>query len=214
MIIAVDGESASGKGTVSKIISQKLSLKYLDTGLLYRGLAYLVNDYKDTMDDSTVLKLASILNVENLPKSLLKTDEIAQLASTLAQNSQVRTALKNYQTNFIIKHQKQGVILDGRDIGTVICPYADLKFYICASLEVRAKRRYVELSKSNPKITLEEIKKSLFNRDFQDKNRTVGALKKSNDAICIDTSNLTIIQVVDKMLYYISKISNTSNENN
>ncbi|MDR0483981.1 MAG: (d)CMP kinase [Alphaproteobacteria bacterium] len=208
MIIAVDGESASGKGTVSKLLAEKLKFAYLDTGLLYRAVAFLCLQ-KNVMDnEESIITVAQNITSSDLNIDGLRGDDIAVLASRVANIPKVREALFNFQVDFANNppNGKKGAILDGRDIGSVICPNAEIKFYVCASAEERANRRYKELVKTNPNILFEDILNSLKKRDENDKNRAIGALKKVDDAILVDNTNLNIEETFNFMYSYIKKI--------
>ncbi|MDR2008567.1 MAG: (d)CMP kinase [Alphaproteobacteria bacterium] len=204
MIIAVDGESASGKGTVSKLLAEKLNFAYLDTGLLYRAVAYLALQQGVLENEEAIVNIAKNIKAEDLNIAGLRQEDIGVAASCVAKIPAVREALFSFQVDFANNPPagKKGAILDGRDIGSVICPHADIKFYVCAALEVRAERRHKDL----PEMSFEEIYNALKARDYADKNRSVGALKKLEDAIAIDNTNLNIQETFDLMYGYIQKI--------
>ncbi|MCL2567133.1 MAG: (d)CMP kinase [Alphaproteobacteria bacterium] len=203
MIIAVDGESASGKGTVSKLLAKKLDFAYLDTGLLYRAVAYLAKQKNALENEEAVINIAKNITAADLEINGLRREDIGAAASIVAKIPEVRQALLQFQVDFANyppKHKK-GAVLDGRDIGSVVCPQADIKFYVCASLQVRAERRHKDL----PDAKFEDIYNSLQARDESDKNRAVGALKKLDDAIEIDNTHLSIEETFNKMYKYIEK---------
>lgn len=210
MIIAVDGESASGKGTVSKLLAEKLNFAYLDTGLLYRAVGFLSAQKNVLENKEEIINIAKNLNEKDLKNESLRSNDIAMMASKVANIPEVREALFNFQLNFANNPPvgKKGVILDGRDIGSNICPNADIKFYVCASLEERANRRYKELLKSNPTASYEEIYNSLKLRDENDKSRSIGALKKVEDAIEIDNTNLGIQETFELMYKHVMEVIN------
>jgi cytidylate kinase len=203
MIIAVDGESASGKGTVSKLLAKKLDFAYLDTGLLYRAVAYLSLQKNVLENKEAIILIAENIKAADLEIEGLRGEDIGAAASIVAKIPEVREALKAFQVNFANSppYNKKGAILDGRDIGSVICPNAAIKFYVCASLQVRAERRHKDL----PNASFEDIYNSLKARDESDKNRAVGALKKLDDAIEIDNTNLSIEETFNLMYGYIQK---------
>lgn len=205
MIIAVDGESASGKGTVSKLLAEKLNFAYLDTGLLYRAVGYLAHKQNVLDNKEKIISIAKNLKKEDLQGDMLRDNNVAVMASKVANIPEVREALFSFQVNFANNppEEKKGAILDGRDIGSNICPNADIKFYVCASLTERANRRYKELLKTNSNASYEEIYNSLKARDENDKSREVGALKKVADAIEIDNTNLNIQETFDVMYKFV-----------
>ena len=198
-VIAIDGPAASGKGTVSKIISKKLRFNYLDTGKLYRtiGAKYL--------EGYQPIAAAQSLERNDLDKYNLQKPEIAKAASEIASIPEVRAALLEFQRNF--SQKLPGAVLDGRDIGTVVCPDAKIKIFLTASLEARAKRRYVELRKHDEKINFETILEQIKERDARDQTRKSSPMVAASDAKIIDTSELSINEAVNKVLNYIqSKI--------
>ena len=194
-IIAIDGPAASGKGTVSKAISAKLQFNYLDTGKLYRtiGAKYL--------EGFEPISAAQNLDENDLKLYDLKKPKIAQVASEIALIPEVRAALLEFQRNFSKK--LPGAVLDGRDIGTVVCPDAKVKIFLTASLETRANRRYFELVKQDPKISLETILEQIRQRDERDQKRISSPLVAATDAKVIDTSELSIKEAVDEVFAYV-----------
>lgn len=212
LIIAIDGTSASGKGTLSKLLAKEFHLAYLDTGLMYRYLAYSVKQNNCLEDSDKILLLATTLNFSSISNvEQLKTDEIASIASQyIAKLPAVREVLNKYQIDFgnnpknFVKESIQGAILDGRDIGTKIFPNANFKFFINASLTERANRRYKELS-THKSVNYDDIFQSLQKRDESDKLN--GTLNKSQDAIEIDTTLLNINQAYDKLKSYLIGIN-------
>ena len=194
-IIAIDGPAASGKGTVSKAISAKLQFNYLDTGKLYRAIG------AKYLEGHEPISAAQNLNNNDLEKYDLQKPEIAQVASEIALIPEVRAALLEFQRNFSKK--LPGAVLDGRDIGTVVCPEAKVKIFLTASLESRANRRYFELVKKNAKINLETILEQIRQRDERDRKRKSSPLIAAIDAKVIDTSELSIKEAVDKVLAYV-----------
>ena len=198
-VIAIDGPAASGKGTVSKVISKKLQFNYLDTGKLYRAIgAKYLEGYQP-------IAAAQILEINDLDKYDLQKPEIAQAASEIASIPEVRATLLEFQRNF--SQKMPGAVLDGRDIGTVVCPDAKIKIFLTASLEARAKRRYVELYKHDKKISFETILEQIRERDERDQTRRSSPMVAASDAKIFDTSKLSINEAVDKVFTYIqSKI--------
>lgn len=207
MIIAIDGPSGAGKGTVAAYLAEKYNLHKLDTGLLYRALAskMLEQDIK-VSNEKTILSLANQITLEDTHRPGLKTEAVAGLASQIAVIGDVRETLNRLQRDFAHGTHKgyDGVILDGRDIGTVICPEADVKIYLTASQEIRAFRRAKEESAG----CQQTITKMMEERDQRDFSRETAPLNAAKDAIIIDTSNLSIDELCQKAAYYIEKHRN------
>ena len=197
IVIAIDGLAGSGKGTIAKNISSFYNFPHLDSGILYRSVAYLCHkDGENVFDEKRVLKYAQNLNIEEIDVDKLRTEEIDQISSKISSFSSVRESLKIFQLNFKKIHSdKSGIVVDGRDITTVIFPDAEIKFYVTASLKDRANRRFEELVLNNPKIDKKLVIKELQKRDQRDMERSVAPLKIAKDAIVIDTSDLTIEEV-------------------
>ena len=188
-IIAIDGTFSSGKGTLGKALAAHYALPYLDTGKLYRAVAKAVLDMGgdvDSTDDG--MRAAQALDLKRLDDPILKSGPIGAAASKVSVHSQVRQALLNMQRDFAAK----GGILDGRDIGTVICPDADVKLYVTASAEVRAERRHKELQGYGEDISYETVLAQLHERDNRDMNRSTAPLRPADDAHLLDTSALDI----------------------
>ena len=196
-VIAIDGLAGSGKGTIAKNISSFYNFPHLDSGMLYRSVAYLCHKGgENVFDEKRVLKYAQNLNIEEIDVDKLRTEEIDQISSKISSFSSVRESLKIFQLNFKKIHSdKSGIVIDGRDITTVIFPDAEIKFYVTASLKDRANRRFEELVLNNPKIDKKLVIKELQKRDQRDMERSVAPLKIAKDAIVIDTSDLTIEEV-------------------
>ena len=194
-VIAIDGPAASGKGTISKAISEKLRFNYLDTGKLYRAIgAKYLEGYQP-------IAAAKSLESSDLSKYDLQKPEIAQAASEIASIPEVRTALLEFQRNF--SQKMPGAVLDGRDIGTIVCPDAKIKIFLTASLEARAKRRYFELYEHDEKINFETILRQLKERDERDRTRSSSPMVAAKDAKIFDTSKLSVNEAVEKVLSYI-----------
>jgi CMP/dCMP kinase len=190
MIIAVDGPSAAGKGTLAKALAQHFKLHFLDTGSLYRMVGLSV-----MRGAGDPVSAARNLNAAEFTDAELRSEEVAQAASKAASIPAVRAALLQFQRDF--SKQKPGAVLDGRDIGTVICPKADFKFYVTASVEARATRRFHDLKNSG--VTLEEITEDIRTRDTRDATHSAPA----EDAILIDTSELTAEEVLGEVIKII-----------
>ena len=194
MIIAIDGPAGAGKGTIAKGIARHYNLAHLETGLLYRALAFKVFENKLNLHDrDQIAALASTISLDDLKNKHLRSEEIGNLASKVASLSEVRQALLDFQRNFADTPLSDfnGAILDGRDIGTLVCPQADIKFYITAELEVRAQRRLKELQDRGIKSIYTAVIQNMMDRDLRDESRQQAPLKIANDAYVIDTSNLS-----------------------
>ena len=212
MIIAFDGPAGSGKSTIAKIISEKLGITYLDTGAMYRAVTlYFLENNVDFNDENQVkINLEKIeLEFINDKLYLNNKDVSVQIREkNVNDNVSFVSAIRIVREKMVDLQRKmsgkKSVVLDGRDIGTVVFPNADYKFYITASVDVRARRRYEEeLEKGISNLSLNEVKKSMENRDYIDSNREVTPLKKADDAIEIDTSDMSIDEVLEKILSYI-----------
>lgn len=197
LVIAVDGPAASGKGTLGKKLAAHFGLPHLDTGLLYRavGKKYLMaNDD----DPAAAIHAAETFHIAELADSNLHNEEIGQAASVVSAIPEVRAALLDFQKKFA-RHDK-GAVLDGRDIGTVICPDAPVKLYITASAEVRADRRFQQQRKLDPNANYDSILKAIRERDARDQQRAAAPLKPAKDAMILDTTDLAIEDVFTEAL--------------
>lgn len=197
MIIAIDGTLASGKGTIARRLAAWYGLPHMDTGRLYRatGVAALKAG-ADFSHSEALAALASALDLSDFDESELRTGEAGQAASKVAAVPQVRAALLGLQRAFA--RQPGGAVLDGRDIGTVICPDADVKLWVDARTQVRAARRLKELQAAGETLTLAQMIADLEARDARDSARSDAPMKRAPDAVLIDTSDLTIDAAVDK----------------
>ena len=201
--IAIDGSSASGKTTGSKIISKELKFKLLSSGKLYRYLAFQILKNKRKYNQKYIKIQSKKITFQKLKNKKLDNPEITKLASLIARKKYIRNELKKFQTNFINRNNK--VIIEGRDIASKIMPNADLKIFFKCSLKEKAKRRLKEYKKLNKKINLDEVEKSLKSRDFSDKNRKESPLIFVKGAVLVDTSNLTINQMRVKLVKLVKK---------
>lgn len=186
--VAIDGPAAAGKGTVSKAVAEVFGLAHLDTGLLYRAVGARVLAGEDAVE------AAKRLDPADLNRGDLRTPEVAQAASKVAALPEVRAALTRFQKDFA--RREGGAVLDGRDIGTVICPEAEAKLFVTASAEVRARRRHAELTGKGMDVTFETVLADVEARDARDREREVAPLKPAGDAVLIDTSEMSIDEAV------------------
>lgn len=191
MIIAIDGPAASGKGTISKKLAQHFDLPHMDTGLLYRAVGFAMRDDLDKPDwEQLAIDQAQSLNLSHFHEHDLTTAEAGVAASKVARIPEVRAALREAQLAFA--GQPDGAILDGRDIGTRICPEADVKLYIYADAPTRAERRTKQLNARGVDVTFDEILTQIEKRDADDKNNPAGAFFVADDAHLLDTTKLSI----------------------
>jgi cytidylate kinase len=215
LVIAIDGPAGSGKSTVSKLIAKRLGLLYIDTGAMYRALTLKAMRLGLKLEDepglvrlarSTKISLEGaagsmrvFLDGEDV-SALIRTPELTNNVKFIARVPGVRCEMVKLQRE---AGAKSGSVLEGRDIGTVVFPDATYKFYLDADVDERARRRHKELAESRQEVGLEEIKKDVISRDESDIKRSVGALKVADGAIVIDTTRLSIDEVVDKVVSYI-----------
>ena len=202
IIIAIDGPAASGKGTIAKKLSEYFGLPYLDSGLLYRIIASeVISQNIDPLEKRLVIDLVKKINFGKSNLTNLRNDNVSHVASITAQYQEVRDILLNYQRSFA----SNGVVMDGRDIGTVIFPNADYKFYITATLEERTNRRFLELLEQNSELDRNIVKNDINNRDQRDMLRKIAPLAIADDAIEVDTTFMKIDDVIDFIVKYIHK---------
>ena len=216
MIIAIDGPAGSGKSTIAKFIAKKLKYRYIDTGAMYRAVAWSANNEGIDLDDENkVGQWTEKLKIEFLTDSegqqikvngsnatgLLKNEMVGRDASKVAAQKKVREIL-------VAKQQEIGqsgqVVMDGRDIGTQVFPNAELKIFMDADAKERGKRRYLELKGKNMDVDLENIIAEIKQRDLEDRNRTISPLRPADDAIKIDTTKFTIEEVIDQVMEKIN----------
>ena len=191
--VAIDSPAAAGAGTVAKAISKYFNLLYLDTGKIYRYIAFLKIKFPEKYSYKFIKRKIKGLKLKDLERKVLLNDDIGTIASIIAKDKKVRKLVHNFQISCAYRFPKKfnGSCLDGRDITYRIIPDANFKFFITASLKVRAIRRYRELRKLGKKTTLKDVKKSIKTRDYSDYNRRISPLKRTKDSILINTSNLT-----------------------
>ncbi|MRU14819.1 (d)CMP kinase [Roseovarius sp. A21] len=186
--IAIDGPAAAGKGTVSKAVAAYFGFAHLDTGLLYRATG------RRTLDGTDPVEAANSLQAADLEAGDLRTPEVAQAASRVAADPEVRQALVDFQRAFA--RRAGGAVLDGRDIGTVICPEAEVKLFVTASDDIRAERRFKELTEGGHDVSYDEVLADLRARDARDSARAAAPLKPAEDAVQLDTSRMSIEEAV------------------
>ena len=210
--IAIDGPAGAGKSTIAKLVSGKLGFIYVDTGAMYRAMAlYLsrMNVNPDNADEvgekaqsaEITIKYVDgeqvvMLGDENV-NGLIRSSEVSTMASRTSQVARLREKLVELQQKLA---ETENVVMDGRDIGTVVLPNADLKIYLTASVQVRAMRRYKEMIAKGQEAVLEEIEKDIEDRDYRDMHREASPLKQAEDAVLVDTSDMSIEQVADKII--------------
>ena len=205
MIVAIDGTLASGKGTIARQVAAKYGLAHMDTGRLYRatGVAAMRTG-TDFGDTAALAHLAGTLDLDQFEEADLRTAAAGQAASKVAAIPEVREALTALQRSFA--HRTGGAVLDGRDIGTVICPDADVKLWIDANVAERARRRCKELEAAGKPITQAQMLAELEERDTRDRNRATAPMKMAEDAVLIDTTDLGIDAAVEKAFAAIDAV--------
>lgn len=216
-VIAIDGPCATGKSTLAKKIAKALNITYVDTGAMYRAVGlYFLNNNIELNEQNIQKNLDSIdIDIYYIEKSVMKitlngkdvtdlirTSQVSKYASEVSKYQKVREKLVSMQQRL---GQNKSIVLEGRDIGTVVFPNADIKLYLTASYDVRAKRRQKDLIQKNENLDLEEIKKQLKQRDYNDMNRKYSPLRKAKDAITIDTTNLSKDDELEVVLDVITK---------
>jgi len=191
MIIAIDGPAASGKGTLAKRLAEHFGLPHLDTGLLYRAVGRSMLDAGlDLEDGEAAAEIAEMLDLASLDEHRLRGREMGEAASVVAAHPKLRKALLDLQRRFA--HQRGGAVLDGRDIGTVIAPGAEVKIFVTAAPEIRARRRHLELEKRGQAPAFEDVLADIRKRDARDAGRADAPLKPAPDAQVLDTTTLDV----------------------
>lgn len=209
--IAIDGPAGAGKSTIAKRVSKELGFLYVDTGAMYRAIAvYMLENGVDIRDDAAVKEACGNISVDlgyeegeqqvylngrNVTK-LLRTEEVSRTASVTSAHPAVRAALLDIQRDMAAK---ENVLMDGRDIGTQVLPWAQLKIYLTASVQTRARRRFLEEQAKGSSCSYEEIEKDIEERDERDMSREIAPLKKAEDAVLVDSSHMTIDEVVEEI---------------
>lgn len=218
MKIAIDGPAGAGKSSIAKLVAKKLSFVYVDTGAMFRTVAYyFLSQGKDSSDAEMVTEECEKISISIEYKdgaqhifldgtdvsTEIRQEEVGKNASVVAKNQAVRNRLLALQRQMA---EKQDVIMDGRDIGTVVLPDAQVKIYLTASASVRAERRYKELVEKGETCNLKKIEEDIIARDEQDMNREIAPLKQAEDAVLVDSSYMTIEEVVDKIIEIVEKV--------
>ena len=210
MIIAIDGSAASGKGTLAKRVAAEFGYDYLDTGALYRAVALSLlkaGVNSNNIDEKQAVNSASELDLSLTQTAEIRTDNVAALASIVAAISPVRAELLALQRSFATAPPSgKGAVLDGRDIGTIVLPDADIKFFIDADLDIRAERRTKELLQAGQSAIFRNVLADMKARDDRDRTRSVAPLKAADDAITIDTSNTDAAAVLALALSHIARV--------
>ena len=215
--VAIDGPAGAGKSTIAKMVAKKLGFIYVDTGAMYRAMALHILRKGIPATDSAAISAACkdaditiqyqngeqvvLLNGENV-NGLIRTEEVGNMASSSSTNGDVRKKLVSLQQKLA---KTAEVIMDGRDIGTVVLPDADVKIYLTAGSDVRAKRRYDELTAKGISCDLQKIEKDIIERDERDMNREISPLRQADDAVLVDSSYMTIEEVAEKIISLINK---------
>ncbi len=195
--IATDGSSASGKTTGGKLIARKFHMNFLSSGSLYRFCAFKILENNNIYNVKFINKIVKSITLKKLQNKNLYSPDVARLSSIIAKRPFIRKALKSFQTNFIKKSKL--VVVEGRDIGSVIMPNADLKLFFNCSIKEKAKRRLKEFKSQNKKVTLKQVEKSLIQRDKEDTNRKISPLIMTKNAVLVDTTKLSIKQMETKL---------------
>ncbi len=216
--VAIDGPAGAGKSTIARKVAKQKGYIYVDTGAMFRAIGLYMLRHSIDLEDGLALERECpktqvsivyengeqnvILNGENV-SSLIRTPEVGDAASKVSVNGKVREHLLDLQRDLAARNN---VVMDGRDIGTVVLPGADLKIFLTASVEVRAKRRYNELIEKGQEADLSSIAKQIEERDYRDMHREVAPLKQASDAILVDTSDLSIDEVTEKILSLLDEV--------
>ena len=206
MLIAVDGPAAAGKGSLSLRLAEHFDFARLDTGLIYRAVALKVLKTEGSDSNKDAVEIAQLLSLNDMSTKGLRNEEVGIMASKIAIIPEVRNILLRFQRNFAANppNNKLGAVLDGRDIGTVVCPNANFKLFVTASPEVRAERRFKELQDRGEEAIRSAILQDIIDRDERDKSRSVSPLMPAQDAYILETSTLDLDAVFKIALNYIS----------
>ena len=205
-LIAADGSSASGKTTGSKIIAKKFKMNFLSSGTLYRYCALKTIENKNIYNTMFINKIAKSITLKKLKNKKIYSPEVAKLSSIISKKPFVRKALKNFQIHFI--NRSRLVIVEGRDIGSKIMPNADLKIFFTCSNKEKAKRRLKEFKNLNKRISLNQVKKALIQRDNEDTTRKISPLIMTKNAVLVDTTKLSLKQMEAKLINLVKNSIN------
>ena len=217
-IIAIDGPAASGKSTLAKYLADKLGYLYVDTGAMYRAITYYVLEHKIENDENAVIEAAKNINLTlqygngrtsvfingNDVTEFIRSPEVNAKVSDISKIKEVRTEMVKLQQKF---GENNNLVVEGRDTTTVVFPHADLKIFLTAEAKERALRRYLEFKEKGIETSIEEVEKSINNRDTIDSGREISPLKKAEDAVEIDSTNLTVEQEIERIVNRVEKLT-------
>lgn len=216
IVVAIDGPAGAGKSTIAKLAAEKLGYAYIDTGAMYRSVAWKFLQTGREFDEAYISELANTMIIEFKPEAkvnrvfvdstevteAIRTPEVTAIVSRVAAIGAVREAMVEQQRRM---GEIGGVLMDGRDIGTVVFPHAQLKIFLTASVEERARRRYKEMVEKGQQVELAQLQEDIAARDKQDSERAISPLRQAEDALLLDTSDMSIAQVTDKILQLVQE---------
>lgn len=216
IVVAIDGPAGAGKSTIAKLAAEKLGYAYIDTGAMYRSVAWKFLQTGREFDEAYISELANTMIIEFKPEAkvnrvfvdgtevteAIRTPEVTAIVSRVAAIGAVREAMVEQQRRM---GEIGGVLMDGRDIGTVVFPHAQLKIFLTASVEERARRRYKEMLEKGQQVELAQLQEDIAARDKQDSERAISPLRQAEDALLLDTSDMSIAQVTDKILQLVQE---------
>lgn len=216
IVVAIDGPAGAGKSTIAKLAAEALGYTYIDTGAMYRSVAWKFLQTGAEFDEELITKLANTMVIEFRPEAksnrvfvdgvevtdVIRTPEVTAIVSRVAAIGAVREAMVAQQRRM---GDAGGVLMDGRDIGTVVFPHAQLKIFLTASVEERARRRYKEMLEKGQQVELKKLQADIAERDKQDSERAISPLRQAEDALLLDTSAMSIAQVTDKILQLVQE---------
>ena len=216
IVVAIDGPAGAGKSTIAKLAAEKLGYAYIDTGAMYRSVAWKFLQTGMEFDEAYISELANTMIIEFKPEAkvnrvfvdgtevteAIRTPEVTAIVSRVAAIGAVREAMVEQQRRM---GEIGGVLMDGRDIGTVVFPHAQLKIFLTASVEERARRRYKEMVEKGQQVELAQLQEDIAARDKQDSERAISPLRQADDALLLDTSDMSIAQVTDKILQLVQE---------
>ena len=216
IVVAIDGPAGAGKSTIAKLAAEKLGYAYIDSGAMYRSVAWKFLQTGKEFDEAYISELANTMIIEFKPEAkvnrvfvdgtevteAIRTPEVTAIVSRVAAIGAVREAMVEQQRRM---GEIGGVLMDGRDIGTVVFPHAQLKIFLTASVEERARRRYKEMVEKGQQVELAQLQEDIAARDKQDSERAISPLRQAEDALLLDTSDMSIAQVTDKILQLVQE---------